>query len=275
MPHQALTRYLTAALLALFGCSQPGSTPSGPSGGAANKTATPALARQPIVVDAGTVIVATIDQSISSKTNNPGDHFDASLAAPVMVGGKQVIPSGAKASGTVTVAKSAGRFKGNAALGVTLNSITVNGRPYQIQTTAVIEASKGRGKRTAIGAGGGAAAEQSSERLQEVARARLSAPLRAPARAQRALSSPANGISRSQPRQSSTLSWLSLLRSGKSDEQLFNQGHILFGAGKVMAVGRHGAADPGSVDQCAGDRQRGSELIQADQPERFDHRFAR
>jgi hypothetical protein len=158
MRHQALTRYLTAALLALCGCSQPGSTPSGPSGGEANKTAAPAPARQPIVVDAGTVIVATIDQSISSKTNNPGDHFDASLAAPVMVGGKQVIPSGTKASGTVTVAKSAGRFKGNAALGVALNSITVNGRPYQIQTTAVIEASKGRGKRTAIGAGGGAAA---------------------------------------------------------------------------------------------------------------------
>jgi hypothetical protein len=75
-----------------------------------------------------------------------------------MVGGKQVIPSGAKASGAVTVAKSAGRFKGNAELGVTLNSITVNGQTYQIQTTAVIEAGKGRGKRTGIGAGGGAAA---------------------------------------------------------------------------------------------------------------------
>jgi hypothetical protein len=159
MRHQTLTRYLTAAvLLALCGCSQRGSTPSSPSSGEPNKTTAPAAAPQPIVVEAGTVIVATIDQSISSKTNNPGDHFEASVAAPVMVGGKQVIPSGAKASGAVTVAKSAGRFKGNAELGVTLNSITVNGQTYQIQTTAVIEASKGRGKRTGIGAGGGAAA---------------------------------------------------------------------------------------------------------------------
>ncbi|HJY85535.1 MAG TPA: hypothetical protein VKE24_01745 [Candidatus Acidoferrales bacterium] len=159
MRHQALTRYLTAAvLLALCGCGQRGSTPSSPSGAEPKKTTAPAAAPQPIVVEAGTVIVATIDQSISSKTNSSGDHFEASVAEPVMVGGKQVIPLGAKASGTVTIAKSAGRFKGNAELGVTLNSISVNGQTYQIQATPVIEASKGRGKRTGIGAGGGAAA---------------------------------------------------------------------------------------------------------------------
>src|SRR5215510_2744849 len=138
MRHQALTRYLTAAvLLALCGCGQRGSTPSSPSGGEPNKTSAPAAAPQPIVVEAGTVIVATIDQSISSKTNNSGDHFEASVAEPVMVGGKQVIPLGAKASGTVTIAKSAGRFKGNAELGVTLNSISVNGQTYQTQATPV------------------------------------------------------------------------------------------------------------------------------------------
>jgi len=79
-------------------------------------------------VEHGTTIAITVDQTISSKTSNPGDHFDASLAAPVMVGDEQVIPSGARVSGTVTVSKSAGKFKGNAALGVTLDSITVNGQ---------------------------------------------------------------------------------------------------------------------------------------------------
>src|SRR5262249_46127624 len=140
MRYQPLTRYLTAAvLLALCGCSQRDSTPSSPSGAEPKKTAAPAATPQPLVVEAGTVIVATIDQSISSQTNNSGDHFEASVAEPVMVGGKQVIPSGAKASGTVTIAKSAGRFKGNAELGVTLNSISLNGHTYQIQTTPVIE----------------------------------------------------------------------------------------------------------------------------------------
>jgi hypothetical protein len=57
----------------------------------------------------------------------------------------------------VTVAKSAGKFKGNAELGVTLASVTVNGETYPVKTTSVTEAGKGRGKRTAIGAGGGAA----------------------------------------------------------------------------------------------------------------------
>jgi hypothetical protein len=108
-------------------------------------------------VEAGTPISVTVDQRVSSKTSNEGDHFDASLASPVRVGEKQVIPAGARARGTVTLAKSAGKFNGNAELGVTLDSITVNGEKYSVQTTSVTEAGKGRGKRTAIGAGGGAA----------------------------------------------------------------------------------------------------------------------
>ena len=115
-------------------------------------------APDPITVNSGTVITVTVDQTISSKSANPGDHFVASVAAPVVIEGKQVIPSGAKASGTVTVAKSAGRFAGNAELGITLDSVTVNGENYQIETAPYVQASKGRGKRTAIGAGVGAAA---------------------------------------------------------------------------------------------------------------------
>ncbi|HVA93383.1 MAG TPA: hypothetical protein VNI36_00615 [Candidatus Dormibacteraeota bacterium] len=101
--------------------------------------------------------MVTADQSVSSKTSNPGDRFDASLAEPVMVNGKEVIPAGAKATGIVTEAKSAGKFKGHAAITVTLSSITVNGRNYSVKTSSVTEAGKGRGERTAIGVGGGAA----------------------------------------------------------------------------------------------------------------------
>jgi hypothetical protein len=159
--------FMVAGLFGLFGCGQSSTTPPAPgaadssAGNSATpgeqKAAEPLFAQKPIVVEAGTPISVTVDQSISSKTNNEGDHFVASLAAPVRVGEKQVIPSGARARGTVTVAKSAGKFKGNAELGVTLDSITVNGETYSLQTTSVTEAGKGRGKRTAIGAGGGAA----------------------------------------------------------------------------------------------------------------------
>jgi hypothetical protein len=162
--------FMVVVLFGLFGCNQSPTTPTTPGAAdspadnsaapappAAQKAAEALFAPKPIVVEAGTPIRVTVDQSVSSKTSNPGDHFDASLAAPVMVGEKVVIPSGARARGTVTLAKSAGKFKGNAELGVTLDSITVNGESYSVRTTSVTEAGKGRGKRTAIGAGGGAA----------------------------------------------------------------------------------------------------------------------
>jgi hypothetical protein len=174
MQNKALVRvFMMAGLIGLFGCNQSPSTSSTPpangpadssTGNSAGNSAqsseqrpsAPLFAPKPIVVRAGTPISVTVDQTVSSKTSNEGEHFDASLAAPVTVGDKVVIPAGARARGTVTVAKSAGKFKGNAELGVTLDSITVNGERYSVRTTSVTEAGKGRGKRTAIGAGGGA-----------------------------------------------------------------------------------------------------------------------
>jgi hypothetical protein len=165
MQNKSLVRiFMLVGLLSLFGCGQSSSTTGtsdSSSGNSASsgdqKPAIPFLAPKPIVVDAGTPIEVTVDQAVSSKTSNPGDHFDASLAAPVTVGGKEVIPAGARAVGTVTDAKSAGKFKGNAAISVTLDSVTVNGEKYSVKTSSVTEAGKGRGERTAIGAGGGAA----------------------------------------------------------------------------------------------------------------------
>ena len=117
----------------------------------------PVPAPKPVVVEPGTEIVVTADQAVSSKTNNSGDRFDASVAEPVMVGNRVAIPKGAKATGTVVDAKSAGRFKGNAAISVELSSVTVKGQEYRLKTSEITEAGKGRGKRTAETTGGGAA----------------------------------------------------------------------------------------------------------------------
>jgi hypothetical protein len=185
MRHNSLGQILMiVALLGLFGCSKPGVAPDAgtSSSSAGDQSSTNAagnatmgqsrtrgeeskssgglssvFSAKPIVVDAGTEIEVTVNQPVSSKASNSGDRFDVSLAAPVMVGEKQVIPSGARATGTVTDAKSAGKFKGSAEIGVTLSSITVNGHEYDVKTSTITRASKGRGERTAIGAGGGAA----------------------------------------------------------------------------------------------------------------------
>jgi hypothetical protein len=124
---------------------------------AANTTPSQPAPPPPVVIPAGTLLTVTIDQTVSSKTNNNGDPFAASLAAPISVGGVTVLPPGTRAKGTVVQAESAGRVKGGAVLALTLDSITVNGQPYSIQTSEFEETVKGRGKRTAIGAGGGAA----------------------------------------------------------------------------------------------------------------------
>jgi hypothetical protein len=111
----------------------------------------------PIAIAPGTVLTVTIDQSISTKTNTAGDRFDASLAEPVTIDGTEVLPAGTRASGMVTQADAAGHLKGGAVLAISLDSITLHKRTYSIETSAFEQAGKGRGKRTAIGAGGGAA----------------------------------------------------------------------------------------------------------------------
>jgi len=165
-PRRISLSICTAALVASYGCHS-----SQPSGGSPGTAANPASGEQaaapaqqapapppPIVVKTGTNIRVTIDQDVSSKDSNVGDPVSASLAAPITVDGSVVVPQGARVSGEVTAAKSAGRFKGAAELGITLTSIQVDGKRYQIHTSTFSDAGKGRGKRTAEGAAIGAGA---------------------------------------------------------------------------------------------------------------------
>jgi hypothetical protein len=57
----------------------------------------------------------------------------------------------------VVDAKPLGRFKGGASLELRLTSVTVNGTPLSITTSAISRTEKGKGKRTAVLAGGGTA----------------------------------------------------------------------------------------------------------------------
>jgi hypothetical protein len=116
----------------------------------------PAPAPVTYTIPEGTRISVTIGQTLSSKTSQPGDTFNATVADPVSVDGKEVIPAGSSASGTVTDAKPLGRFKGGAVLGVRLDTIRVDGRSYDVATSSIERVEKGKGKRTAGFIGGGA-----------------------------------------------------------------------------------------------------------------------
>lgn len=159
--------WLATLALLIVGCggaSSPSNSTDSTAANTPNTASSPAPEKRaerpepkPIVIPADTVLSVTIDQAVSSKTSNNGDHFDASLAEPVTIDGREVLRTGTKVRGVVTDAKSAGRFKGSAELGLALDSITVEDKTYEVQTSSFGQSSKGRGKRTAIGAGGGAA----------------------------------------------------------------------------------------------------------------------
>jgi hypothetical protein len=111
---------------------------------------------KPLIVPAETVISVTLDEEVGSKISTPGQEFHASVQTPIDVEGRTAIPKGARVTGIVKNAQPAGRFKGGAALELTLSNVTVAGHTYEIQTTSPTETSKGKGKRTATMVGGGA-----------------------------------------------------------------------------------------------------------------------
>jgi hypothetical protein len=124
--------------------------------GVDNQTAVPPPP-PPIVVPAGTALVVTVDQALSSKTSQAGQTFLATLARPVTVDGEVAIPKGSSVMGTVLRAKEKGKIKGQGELALSLNSISIRGKNYTINTGSLDSTIKGKGKRTAATTGGGAA----------------------------------------------------------------------------------------------------------------------
>ena len=160
---------------ALTGCNKPASDSS--SDTAANDTQTSAsnekgstkearehkeherkeAKKAPLVVPAGTAITISLGSSIGSKLSKPGDTFTGSVAKDVLVGNAVVIPQGGTVSGTVADAKPLGKFKGGAVLQVRLDSVQIHGADVPVQAAARSFSEKGKGKRTAVITGGGAA----------------------------------------------------------------------------------------------------------------------
>ena len=142
--------------------SSSSAAPSGDAAGSGSAMSNTAMSNmkpepaKPLVVPAGTVLTVRLGQTVGSKISSAGQTFTATLASPVVVDGKTAIPSGATASGTVVDAKPLGRFKGGASLQLRLTSIAIGGAEQSISTSSVVRAEKGKGKRTAVLAGGGA-----------------------------------------------------------------------------------------------------------------------
>src|SRR5262249_15167624 len=138
---------------AVAGASGPDAAPNTTAGGSGSAPAAPAA----ITVPAGTELTVTVDQKLSSKTSEAGQSFMATVAQPVTVDGRTAIPKGSSASGKVLRAKQKGKIKGEGELAITLTSVTVRGKNYPLAVGSLDSTIKGKGKRTAVTTGGGAA----------------------------------------------------------------------------------------------------------------------
>jgi BON domain len=143
---------------------------------------TPLHEPEQITVPYGTMLAVRLTQTLSSDLNQPGDTFLASLAAPIVIGNKVIIPEGAGVKGKIVDARNAGRFSRRSALVIELTQLGDHGRTYELRSNqyseqgasrnayaaaaitggtgvgAILGAIVGRGKGAAIGAVVGAAA---------------------------------------------------------------------------------------------------------------------
>ena len=109
-----------------------------------------------VTVPAGTPLRVRLDQALDTKRNRAGESFTATLAEPVVVAERTVVPKGTEFGGHVITSAASGRLKGRAVLGVTLDSFDLQGKSYKIDTSADRRASTGHKKRDGLLIGGGA-----------------------------------------------------------------------------------------------------------------------
>jgi hypothetical protein len=109
-----------------------------------------------VTVPYGTVLSVQLKESLNSDLNQPGDIFLASLASPVMVGNKVVVPAEAAVQGKIVEVRHAGRFNGSSALVVKVIRLAYDGETYDLRSSQYAEQSAARSTRTAEMIGGGA-----------------------------------------------------------------------------------------------------------------------
>ena len=129
---------------------------SAPADASAPSDAKPEPGRAELVIPKGTELHVRIDETVDTKRNRVGDQFRASLAEPIVLEGKTVVPKGTPFVGHVTESDASGRLKGRAILALTLDSFEFSGRNYRVHTGSIDRESADHKKRNVAFIGGGA-----------------------------------------------------------------------------------------------------------------------
>jgi hypothetical protein len=111
--------------------------------------------RSDLVLEPGTSVRVRLAQTIDTKRNRAGDPFSATLDEPLVVGDRVAVPRGTPFEGHVVTSNESGRFKGRAALALRLDSFTLRGVTYDVNTNRPSRVSRGHKKRNWLWVGGG------------------------------------------------------------------------------------------------------------------------
>ena len=109
-----------------------------------------------LIIPRGTALRVRVDEAVNTRRNRAGDQFRASLAEPIVVRGKTVVPRGTPFLGHVTESQPSGRLQGRAVLALTLDSFELEGKGYRVRTGSVNRVSAAHKKRNFELIGGGA-----------------------------------------------------------------------------------------------------------------------
>jgi hypothetical protein len=115
-------------------------------------------ARAEVNVPAGSAIVVTLDQSVSSKDARNGQKVDGSVAQDVIVSGKVAVPKGSHVFLSVADVQESGRLTTPAKLWLKIDSIEVKGHSYRTVTRWSGQTGEDHNKRNVVAIGGGTGA---------------------------------------------------------------------------------------------------------------------
>lgn len=117
------------------------------------------LTRAPerITIPSGTRLEVRLADRLSSDGSRSGDTFAATLDEPIVVNNQVLVPAGAKVTGQVTEATASGHLKTPAELALTLKSLEVGGKTYEISTSTFGSRARSHKKHDAAWIGGATA----------------------------------------------------------------------------------------------------------------------
>ena len=120
----------------------------------------PAPTFEEITIPADTPLTVTLVTPIASDTSKVEDQVRGTLAKPLVVSGKTVVPTGAEVVGSILEAERSGRVKGRASIAFQFERLVVRGERHTIRTSRIAREAaadtKGDVKKGGIGAGVGA-----------------------------------------------------------------------------------------------------------------------